>query len=280
MADSTWSLQLGGRSEADEATRGIGQGIVCLRSLPSPARAAAGAPNEDAVLTLDLGDGRAVFAVADGVGGMAVGDRASQAALSALCETVLAAVEAGHGLREGILAGFDAAQLAVPREAPGGATTLAVASIEGCSLRSYHAGDSLILVVGQRGRVRHRNVAHSPVGYAVEAGILDEDDALHHEDRHVISNAVGTKGLHIEVGPQIKLAPHDTLLLASDGLADNLLPNEIVELVRCGRLPLACQRLITLASERMVAPGGETPSKPDDLTLLAFRPSAHAHEIS
>ena len=64
---------------------------------------------------------------------------------------------------------------------------------------------------------------------AVESGMLDEDEAVHHEERHLISNVVGADDMRIEIGLSINMAAKDTLLLASDGLFDNLYLNEIIE---------------------------------------------------
>jgi serine/threonine protein phosphatase PrpC len=77
------------------------------------------------------------------------------------------------------------------------------------------------------------------------------------------------------MGPAIRMAARDTLVLASDGLLDNLLPSEIVELVRTGRLEHAVAQLAAVAQERMNAHAdtdGTLPSKPDDLTIIAYRP--------
>jgi serine/threonine protein phosphatase PrpC len=112
---------------------------------------------------------------------------------------------------------------------------------------------------------------HSPTGYAVEAGVLDESAALHHEDRHVISNFVGMSGMHLEVGPSVPVGRRDTLLFASDGLADNLRLDEIVQRIRKGPLLAAARGLVTLARERMDRSEGKSPSKPDDLTVVLFR---------
>ncbi len=57
---------------------------------------------------------------------------------------------------------------------------------------------------------------------------------MHHEERHLVSNVVGTDDMRIELGPPLKLARYDTVLLASDGLLDNLYTDEIVELIRKG----------------------------------------------
>ncbi len=59
-----------------------------------------------------------------------------------------------------------------------------------------------------------------------------------HDERHVVSNMVGSEDLHIEVGPSL-----------ARGMA---------ELVQLGR-------------QRMVAPEDGAPSKADDLTVVGFR---------
>ena len=130
----------------------------------------------------------------------------------------------------------------------------------------------MILVVGQRGKIKLQTVSHSPVGYAVEAGVLDEKEALHHEDRHLVSNMLGLADMRIEVGSIVELAPRDTLLLASDGLFDNLHLDEIVDRVRKGPLTQVVQHLASDAAQRMTIPREGQPSKTDDLTFVAFRP--------
>jgi serine/threonine protein phosphatase PrpC len=129
----------------------------------------------------------------------------------------------------------------------------------------------MIVVTGQRGKLKLQTVSHSPVGFAVESGMLDETDAVHHEDRHLVSNLAGTPDMRIEVGPRIRLAPLDTLLLASDGLFDNLYMEEVVSAIRKGPLADAGHRLATEALARMQQPGGGAPCKPDDLTFVLYR---------
>jgi serine/threonine protein phosphatase PrpC len=153
----------------------------------------------------------------------------------------------------------------------GAATTLAVAEIQGDRMRPYHVGDSLILLVGQRGKLKLESVSHSPVGFAVEAGVLDRREALHHEDRHLVSNILGAPDMRIEIGSERALAARDTLLLASDGLSDNLHVREIAERIRRGPVGEAAEALAATARRRMFDPREDEPSKPDDLTLLVFR---------
>jgi serine/threonine protein phosphatase PrpC len=156
----------------------------------------------------------------------------------------------------------------------GAATTLAVVEVQGPTVRPYHVGDSEILITGQRGRVKLQTISHSPIGYAVEAGLIAADDAIHHEERHVISNVIGSASMRIELGPAVTLAARDTVLLASDGLFDNLLQQEIVAGIRSGPLREALGGIVSEARRRMTEPQEGLPSKPDDLTVVAYRPVA------
>ncbi len=228
-------------------------------------------PNEDCALVAPLGSEAAVIAVADGLGGQRAGAEASRIALQSLASTLERAGGAAVPLRAAVLNGIEAANRAVLDFGGGAATTLALVEIQGNRIRPYHVGDSVILVVGQRGRMKWQTIPHSPVGFAVEAGVLDELEAMHHEDRHVVSNFLGSNEMRIEMGPHIELAPYDTLLIASDGLFDNLHLDEIVARVRSGALPAAVARLVADAQRRMAGLEAGAPSKPDDLTVLAFR---------
>jgi serine/threonine protein phosphatase PrpC len=184
---------------------------------------------------------------------------------------VVALGEDLENLRGAIINGFELADRAISALGTGAAATLAVVEIQGAHMRAYHAGDSMVLVTGQRGRIKWLTIPHSPVGYAVEAGLLDRGEALHHEDLHLVSNLLGTQDMRIELGATVSLAPRDTVVLASDGLSDNLHLDEIVERVRKGPLSRAVDELAALGRKRMEAPAEGTPSKPDDLTFIAIR---------
>jgi len=227
-------------------------------------------PNEDSVALIPCGPATGVLAVADGLGGMRAGEQASALALRCVADAVTAVEDPSAGLRDAILNGMERANQAVS-ELGGAATTLAIVEVQGAVVRPYHAGDSLILVTGQRGRIKLQTVSHSPVGYAVEAGFLDPEEAMHHEQRHLISNMIGSPDMRIEIGAPVTLAPRDTLVLASDGLSDNLHIDEIVEHVRRGRLDRAGKRLIESCQRRMTHPTEGHPSKPDDLSVVLFR---------
>jgi protein phosphatase len=228
--------------------------------------------NEDGVLVHSLADGRAVLAVADGMGGMPDGDRAARLTLMALAER-LTEPDADHAPTEALIEGFKRANEAVLAGAEGGGATLVAAVVGPTSVQIVHAGDAEAVLVGQRGRVKLRTVAHSPTGQALDAGLLDERAAMAHEERHIVSNAIGMRSLTVEVGPAVRLAPRDSLVLASDGLFDNLTLREIVNAVRTEPLGVAAGRATGQALDRMRgAEQGSALGKPDDLSLIVFRP--------
>ena len=249
----------------------IGRGVAAAFSTGCPGFEAA---NEDAAVLIPLDEGSAVLAVADGLGSTPQGDHAASLAVRSLVQALLPAERERSLLRTAILNGIERASQAVAQLGTGAATTLTVAEIQEDVVRPYHVGDSMLLVVGQRGRIKHQSVAHSPVGFALESGLMGEREALHHADRHLVSNVLGARDMRIELGPTLRLAPRDTLLLASDGLGDNLLVREIAERTRSGPISECAERLVADARRRMTQPAAGEPSKPDDLTLVLFRLSA------
>jgi len=226
---------------------------------------------EDTLAMIPLAEEVVVLAVADGAGGLPAGQRASRTAIATLIESLTAVRDPAVMLRTAILNAMEEANAAVMALANGSATTLTVVSVEGRLVRPYHVGDSAALVTGQRGLLKMQTIAHSPVAFAVEAGFLDEVEALYHAERNLVFNFLGTADMRIEVGAELELACRDTLLLASDGLTDNLHLAEIVEIARKGPAAQAVGRLAADTRERMMTPEAPTPSKPDDLAIILFR---------
>jgi len=270
-ADGADALLFREETAAREALLRVADGAAAAFAAPRPGAER----SQDAVLVLPLDPDRAVMAVADGMGGLPDGGLASARAIGALAEAVETAVAAGQSLQSAILDGIARANDAVLDLASGAATTLAVAELCGGTVRAYNIGDSEVMVLGQRGRLRLRTVSHSPVGFAVQAGLVDHETALHHEDRHLVSNFLGSREMRIEVGSSLRLAPLDTVLLCTDGLVDNLRLAEIREILRCGPLDEGLRRLARRAQARMsgasASDGQQHPSKPDDISLVAFR---------
>lgn len=229
-------------------------------------------PNEDSVAVLSAGPAAGVLVVADGMGGEQAGNVASALTVHALQSSCARLEEASADLRPVVLDGIENANQHVLDLGVGAASTVAVVEISDQRIRPYHAGDSGILLFSQRRRLKYSAMPHSPVGHALEAGFLDEDEALLHDERHLVTNYVGSKEMRIEVGAPIRMSVRDTLVVASDGLTDNLTPDEIANIVCQGDLLEQTRQLVQTVTERMLQPSGpELPSKPDDLSVVVYR---------
>jgi serine/threonine protein phosphatase PrpC len=262
------TLVLDGAVTPDQVEVEVAGGAVVAYTCRDPFKES---ENEDTVAVIPYGPGAAVLVVADGAGGLPAGKRASLTAVTILAASLQTAMNKTMLLRTAILNGIEAANEAVLGLGNGSATTMTVVTIEGLVARSYQIGDSEALVVGQRGLIKLQTTAHSPTGFAVEAGFLDEREALHHEDRHLVSNFLGTSDMRIDVGAGVELRPRDTILVASDGLTDNVHLDETIECVRKGDLAESAMGVVDLATRRMTAARDGQPSKPDDLSLILFR---------
>jgi serine/threonine protein phosphatase PrpC len=248
---------------------GLGCGSIAVLSRACPL---ADGSNEDALAVIPCDDNRAVLAVADGFGGQPAGDQAARLAMEALVAGVANCLATQKELRDGILNGFEAANRAVMKLGIGAATTLAVAEVDNGIVRSYHAGDSEIVIVGQKGKLKLQTVSHSPVGFGVESGLIHRDDAIHHDERNIVSNMVGSSEMRIEIGPHVRLRPRDRLFLGTDGVFDNLSVPEVVELIRKGPIDVRCREVVDACTARMKTPEPGLPSKPDDIAIVLFCP--------
>ena len=249
------------------------QGTAAVFSMRSPFKES---PNEDVAALVPFDDERGILVVADGAGGLRGGAQASSTAVYELVANLENAARQSGILREAVLDGIEGANREIMTLGIGAATTLAVAELRGSRARTYHVGDSQILILGQKGKQKLFTMSHSPVGYALESGLINDEEALLHEDRHYVSNVLGTQNMTIEMGLDVELARHDTLLVACDGLYDNLTSEEIVEILRKGELQDAAAELIDRCVHRMARSTDGCPSKPDDLTLIAYRPDPPA----
>ncbi len=261
-------ILLDGGDEPEIVDASLGGGSLIAYTCRAPDK---GTANEDAVAAVPYGPDAAVLVISDGAGGMPAGRRAARTAVTTFVDSLEQEISETRLLRSAVLDGIEAANQAVIDLGTGSATTMTVVAIEGLLARTFQVGDSEAIIVGQRGRIKAQTMAHSPTGFAVEAGFLDKRDALHHEDRHLVSNFIGTPDMHIGVGAEVKLKPRDTVLVASDGVTDNIHVHEIVDMIRKGPLPEAIDSISNLAKRRMVVESKHQPSKPDDLSLILFR---------
>lgn len=223
--------------------------------------------NEDALIVLQSAGQALLLSVADGAGGHPEGHEASQLLMQCLSSAVENSGKDTDSLREPILQALDNCNQSLLERGRGSLTTAAVVEIQGNTMRPYHVGDSTIMVVGQRGRIKYQSVSHSTVGYGIEAGLMDADAAHLHEERHWVLNFVGTADMRIELGAPLKLARFDTLIICSDAITDNLAIDEVCELIRKGSINNAMDKLVARCVEVMNTSEG----RPDDLSVILYR---------
>lgn len=209
--------------------------------------------------------------VADGLGGHKGGATASKMAVSILGEAAkkwqLTSVEERLPRREMVLAAFEKAHNDIKALGLGAGTTLTVAEVTPETVRFYNAGDSFGLLMGGMGTLKFKNVEHSPVGYCLEAGAITEQEVIGHPAAGVVLNALGIDPVRVEITQEMELARRDHILLASDGLTDNVLNSQICDDLRRGSLEEKMSKLVDGARLQMSKEKG----KPDDLTMVLVR---------
>ena len=233
-------------------------------------------PNEDSAAVIMAPSGQLLLIVADGAGGSRQGHVASKIAVNRMVEAVLAADPETASLRALIIDSMEHSNQEILDLGTGAGTTLMVAEIHDGQLRTYHAGDSTVLVCSSRGNTRLMTVGHNITERAVEAGWMDANEAIVHEERHLVSNILGTPELRIEIGSRLKLSPLDTVLVASDGLFDNLVPDEVISGIRKEPLNQNFAKLVRKTQRMMTDGNGDRHGKPDDLTIIAWKRSRAA----
>ncbi len=229
--------------------------------------------NGDSLGFLYLGEKKSVILLADGAGGTPGGNQASGFCLEIILNSIQSSHKEGRSLRECILDGIEKANSELLEKRNGACTTLCVLEIEGRVVRPYHIGDSTILVVGQKGKRKLKTIPHSPHGYAVESGLLDESDMPDTIHQVEVSNLLGTKEMRIEMGRSYRCLPRDTILISSDGITDNIGSEEIENIIRKGSLVNCSQTLADMARHNMDNPPANINPKPDDYSLILFRPN-------
>lgn len=207
---------------------------------------------------------QALFAVADGMGGEANGERASlitvrslyPCAFGTIAETAAASIrranelvcheiERNRGRRMG--------------------STLAALYIDDGKAVCCNVGDSRVYLL-HRGNLRQLSQDHTRVAQMVRMGLLTPEQAAVHKNRHILSQNIGIFEDEMLLEPffseAIPMEPGDTFLLCSDGLTDMVPEEQIAEALAAGTAAQTAQRLVNLALEH----GGK-----DNVTALVVQ---------
>jgi protein phosphatase len=245
--------------------------------------------NEDAFVVADLSANNAtlqpevrthtsgtkgtLFMVADGMGGAAAGEVASEMAVKIVlnelqthwiassptnAEAFVRALKSATKAANGQINTYAAEH----NEYRGMGTTATIAGLLGDTLYLAQVGDSRAYLI-RNGVARQITKDQSLMQKLIEAGELTEEEAELSERRNIILQALGPDPtVKIDLTHQ-QIRRGDTLVLCSDGLSGQVTKDDIAKIVReQPDLTSACKSLIDLANAR----GG-----PDNITVIVAR---------
>jgi protein phosphatase len=217
-----------------------------------------------------------IYAVADGMGGHAAGEEASQLAVRTAVRQLLGnAAEADKDMPEAyqqwleravILANQVVRQKAHEENTNMG-TTLVIAVVVGNDVHIANVGDSRAYLISP---THLRQITHdqSFVQNLVDIGQITPEQAAHNPNRNMLTQAVGTQDdLTIDLFNET-LENGESLLLCSDGLWDTLSDEEIINIVQQADTPqAACQKLVDACNVK----GAQ-----DNIAAVLVRPTSQA----
>lgn len=215
-----------------------------------------------------------LFMVADGMGGAAAGEVASQMATEVVLEELDTWWRRSESTDADTFAGalrkaVEAANTRIHRyavehpENRGMGTTTTIAGILGATLYLCQVGDSRGYLVRQ-GVATQITKDQSLVQRLIDAGELTAEEAEVSERRNIILQALGPEAqVKVDLTTQ-PLRRGDTLVLCSDGMSGQMRTADIARIVteKAPDLMETCKALIDLANEN----GG-----PDNITVIAAR---------
>ena len=231
------------------------------------------ASRPEAPRTFRLGPRGALFMVADGLGGAAAGEVASELAVDTVHEELRSRWVESNGKSPDEFASAikGAAEAANGRifsyalehpESRGLGTTATMAGVLGDTLYLAQVGDSRAYLV-RDGVASQITRDQSLMQRLVDAGELTQDEAERSERRNIILQALGPEpSVKIDLTHQ-RLSRGDVLVLCTDGLSGLVRAEEIAEVItQIPDLAEACRELVDRANEQ----GG-----PDNITVIAAR---------
>ena len=224
--------------------------------------------NEDSFFA-DANEYRGLFMVADGMGGHAAGEVASQMAVEVVSSDLekLTDVESADAfemvalsLRHANRAVFE--RSAAERDKMGMGSTASVLVLGDARFIIGHIGDSRIYLF-RDGEMRQITHDHSIVQEQIDAGLITRDGAKNHKQSNVITRCVG---MGWDVEPDItdgEVRQGDVFLLASDGLTGMVDDWRLQQLLSSRAAP---ERLVDAMISEANARGGV-----DNITAVVIR---------
>jgi Serine/threonine protein phosphatase len=207
----------------------------------------------------------ALFIVADGMGGHAAGEVASEIAVDTVSNAYYQ--DDNDDIPLSLMNAIKRANALIHQRAAenmmrsGMGTTCVAAVIRGSIAYIANVGDSRAYLV-RNGLSRQISQDHSWVEEQVRAGLLTKDQARSHAQRNVITRCLGTQSeVEVDVFPE-PLQEGDTFVLCSDGLSGPVPEDDLRAIINQYMPSESVYHLV----ERANANGG-----PDNITAIVVR---------
>jgi protein phosphatase len=228
--------------------------------------------NEDSFLATPY-----LFAVADGMGGHAAGEVASQIAIGELARLDTTAPLTLSDL----FASLDAANLQIVHDAnespdqAGMGTTLvglAIVTLAGQEhWQVFNIGDSRLYRIDDES-MSQITIDHSEAEEMVALGRLTRDEARTYDRKNVVTRSLGTESPPLADSWMFPPSSPERFLICSDGLTNELGDDEIEAILRAEFEP---HRAATALVDRAVDAGGR-----DNITVIVVNGAPAANQIS
>ena len=193
-----------------------------------------------------------LYVVADGMGGHAAGEVASEIAVRTLEELAPRTADTEALCKAVVTANLSVIDAAKENGRQGMGTTLTAVVLEGERMAIAQVGDSRVYLL-HHGNLQQITRDHSLMAEMIEAGELTEEEARIHPQRSVITRALGSDPDMIPDLYELNVAAGDRLLLCSDGLTTMLEDSEVEHIMLHHRDPQRCAN--TLINEAISAGG-------------------------
>jgi len=207
----------------------------------------------------------ALFVVADGMGGHAAGEVASEIAVDTVSYAYYQ--EDDDDIAVSLLRAIKRANTLIHQRAAenmlrsGMGTTCVAGVLRGNTAYIANVGDSRTYLV-RNGQVRQISQDHSWVAEQVRAGLLTEEQARSHAQRNVITRCLGTQAdVEVDIFAE-ELEEGDSFILCSDGLSGFISDDDLRAIVNQYMPQESVYHLVERANEN----GG-----PDNITAIVVR---------
>lgn len=213
-----------------------------------------------------------VFIIADGVGGNKSGEIASRTAVNEVAKYVednpLDKIDTSESIARYFNECIKSCNLKIIEssrrfeENRGMATTLVIGYLHNRKIYIFNIGDSRAYYYRDN-QLKQITVDHTYVNSLVEAGLISKAEAEIHENKNMITRAVGAEYAVEADEFQLDIKKDDIILMCTDGLYGEVPDEEIIDVLKEeNAMGEKCRKLIDMANEN----GGN-----DNITIICLK---------